>query len=114
MRHLSSNKSINIPPQEQSTAFAQIKRVWQSILLGKRNSSTTTVATKTMAVNHVNGTAVQPQSPVKLDVIVVGAGISGLATAISSALSGHNVTVFESAKELLEVSCLPAWPLPLI
>lgn len=47
--------------------------------------------------------AVQQQSPVKLDIIVVGAGISGLATAISTALSGHNVTVFESAKELLEV-----------
>lgn len=46
---------------------------------------------------------VQQQSPVKLDIIIVGAGISGLATAISSALSGHNVTVFESAKELLEV-----------
>ncbi|KAF3765403.1 FAD binding domain-containing protein [Cryphonectria parasitica EP155] len=42
-------------------------------------------------------------SAVKLDIIIVGAGISGLATAISSALSGHNVTVFESAKELLEV-----------
>lgn len=50
----------------------------------------------------------QQKSPVKLDVIVVGAGISGLATAISTALSGHNVTVFESAKELLEVRCLTA------
>lgn len=47
----------------------------------------------------------QQKSPVQLDVIVVGAGISGLATAISTALSGHKVTVFESAKELLEV-----WP----
>lgn len=45
----------------------------------------------------------QQRSPIKLDVIVVGAGISGLATAISTALSGHQVTVFESAKELLEV-----------
>lgn len=52
----------------------------------------------------VNGNAAQQKSPIKLDVIVVGAGISGLATAISSAISGHNVTVFESAKELLEVS----------
>ncbi|KAL6860443.1 hypothetical protein ACO1O0_004471 [Amphichorda felina] len=38
----------------------------------------------------------------KLDVIIVGAGIGGLAAAISIALSGHDVTVFESAKELLE------------
>ncbi|ROW06809.1 hypothetical protein VMCG_04122 [Cytospora schulzeri] len=47
--------------------------------------------------------AQQSKSPIKLDVVVVGAGISGLATAISTALSGHNVTVFESAKELLEI-----------
>lgn len=51
----------------------------------------------------VNMDAHQPKSPIKLDIIVVGAGISGLATAISTALSGHNVAVFESAKELLEV-----------
>lgn len=63
-----------------------------------------------MAVNgdHTAHEAEQPQqkSTIKLDVIVVGAGISGLATAISTALSGHNVTVFESAKELLEVCFL--------
>jgi ribulose 1,5-bisphosphate synthetase/thiazole synthase len=46
----------------------------------------------------------QQKSPVQLDIIVVGAGLSGLATAIGAALSGHHVTVFESAKELLEVS----------
>ncbi|KAI1288164.1 hypothetical protein F5Y03DRAFT_380115 [Xylaria venustula] len=42
------------------------------------------------------------ESPIALDIIIVGAGLSGLATAISSALSGHNVTVFETAKELQE------------
>ncbi|KUI67902.1 3-hydroxybenzoate 6-hydroxylase [Cytospora mali] len=51
----------------------------------------------------VNGDAQQPKSPIKLNVNIVGAGISGLATAVSTALSGHNVTVFESAKELLEI-----------
>ncbi|KAI8622930.1 hypothetical protein F5Y19DRAFT_460555 [Xylariaceae sp. FL1651] len=40
--------------------------------------------------------------PVTLKIIVVGAGLSGLATAISSALSGHDVIIFESAKELQE------------
>lgn len=45
----------------------------------------------------------QPISATKLDVIVVGAGLSGLAAAISTSLSGHNVTVFESARELQEV-----------
>lgn len=43
--------------------------------------------------------------------LVVGAGLAGLASAISAALSGHCVTVVESAKELLEVrhilDCMP-------
>ncbi|UPL00009.1 hypothetical protein LCI18_010943 [Fusarium solani-melongenae] len=43
------------------------------------------------------------QHPAALDIIVVGAGISGLATAISCSLSGHRVTIFEAAKELGEV-----------
>ncbi|WQF87618.1 Putative FAD-binding domain, FAD/NAD(P)-binding domain superfamily [Colletotrichum destructivum] len=43
------------------------------------------------------------RSSVQLDIIVVGAGLSGLATAVAAALSGHRVTVFESARELLEV-----------
>ncbi|KAK2063333.1 FAD binding domain-containing protein [Colletotrichum caudatum] len=43
------------------------------------------------------------KSAVRLDIIVVGAGMSGLATAVAAALSGHRVTVFESAKELLEI-----------
>lgn len=38
-----------------------------------------------------------------LNIVVVGAGLAGLAAAISISLSGHNVTVLESAKELLEV-----------
>lgn len=45
----------------------------------------------------------KPQHPAALDIIVVGAGISGLATAISCSLSGHRVTIFEAAKELAEV-----------
>ncbi|KAL6154653.1 hypothetical protein ACJBU6_06283 [Exserohilum turcicum] len=43
------------------------------------------------------------RSPIQLDVIVVGAGLGGLAAAISIAQSGHNVTVYEAAKELAEV-----------
>ncbi|KAK7928297.1 FAD-dependent monooxygenase OpS4 [Apiospora marii] len=40
---------------------------------------------------------------VRLDVIVVGAGLGGLATAISIAQSGSRVTVFDAAKELQEI-----------
>lgn len=54
--------------------------------------------------SNTSSKAQQRKSPVQLDIIVVGAGLSGLASAIGSALSGHRVTVYESAKELLEVS----------
>ncbi|KAI0833933.1 FAD/NAD(P)-binding domain-containing protein [Hypoxylon sp. FL0890] len=43
------------------------------------------------------------KSPIRLDVIVIGAGISGLAAAIETALSGHHVTVFEAAGGLHEI-----------
>jgi salicylate hydroxylase len=39
----------------------------------------------------------------KLDILIVGAGLSGLAASIQCALSKHSVTVLESAKELAEV-----------
>ncbi|KAI1414773.1 FAD/NAD(P)-binding domain-containing protein [Hypoxylon sp. FL1857] len=43
------------------------------------------------------------KSLIHLDVIVIGAGISGLAAAIETALSGHHVTVFEAAGGLHEI-----------
>ncbi|RGP75345.1 FAD binding domain-containing [Fusarium longipes] len=43
------------------------------------------------------------KSPVSLDIIIVGAGLSGLAAAVSCSLSGHKVTIFESATALQEV-----------
>ncbi|KAL4870305.1 hypothetical protein BDV12DRAFT_166112 [Aspergillus spectabilis] len=42
-------------------------------------------------------------SPSPLNITIIGAGLSGLASAISLAQSGHNVTVLEQATELAEV-----------
>lgn len=39
----------------------------------------------------------------ELDIVIVGAGLSGLSAAIQCALSGHSVTVLESTKELAKV-----------
>lgn len=39
----------------------------------------------------------------KLKVLVVGAGIGGLQTALALATDGHDVVIFESVKEFLEV-----------
>jgi len=47
--------------------------------------------------------AVQVPEEARLEIIVNGAGLSGIAAAITFALHGHKVTVLESAKELAEV-----------
>lgn len=113
MWHRNSSRSDNL--HSNSTVLAQVKSAWQrftkSIIVPASSTTTNNPTPTTTTTTHdkmaVNGSVqVQPKSPVQLDVIVVGAGISGLATAISTALSGHNVTVFESAKELLEVTSL--------
>jgi salicylate hydroxylase len=39
----------------------------------------------------------------KIEIVIVGAGLSGLGAAISCALGGHSVKVLESASQLSEV-----------
>lgn len=55
--------------------------------------------------NHANGTHQTLPVPAKvpLNIIVAGAGLGGLATAIALARRGHRVTVYEQASTLGEV-----------
>lgn len=55
-----------------------------------------------------NGTAKSTSAPLLLRIVVVGAGLGGLATAIALARRGHAVTVLEQAQQLGEVRiCSP-------
>jgi salicylate hydroxylase len=46
----------------------------------------------------------------RLRIVVVGAGLGGIAAAISCGLAGHVVDVLEQAKELAEVRSLDLRP----
>ncbi len=45
----------------------------------------------------------QKTNPSPLDIVIIGAGLSGLSAAVSCALAGHHVLVLEGARELAEV-----------
>jgi salicylate hydroxylase len=52
---------------------------------------------------HANGNGHFAGSEVKLQILIVGAGLGGLATAVALARQGHEVTVLEQAAALGEV-----------
>jgi hypothetical protein len=59
--------------------------------------------------NDTKGTPPR-QAKVRLKVLIVGAGLGGLATSIALARRGHSVTVLEQAQQLGEVSHFCAKP----
>jgi salicylate hydroxylase len=50
-----------------------------------------------------NGTNKPPTSPLPLNILIAGAGLGGLASAIALAHRGHTVTIYEQASILCEV-----------
>ena len=54
-----------------------------------------------------NGTTEDSAKSIKLNVMIAGAGLGGLATAVALTRSGHNVRVFEQAPALAEVGLIP-------
>ena len=46
----------------------------------------------------------------RLDIVIVGAGLSGIGAAISCAIGGHSVKVLEAASQLSEVYTIPLLP----
>lgn len=68
------------------------------------------VCAENSAVDTINDA--QPplhRAPLKLNVVVVGAGLGGLSLAIALTRRGHSVRVLEQASRLGEVSCRVAF-----
>jgi hypothetical protein len=62
---------------------------------------------KRLITTPQNGTSGPKQAEIPLRIIVIGAGLGGLATSIALARRGHKVTVLEQTQKLGEVKASP-------
>lgn len=80
----------------------------KSLLQGRQRNETQAQAngkTRPIDLSPTNGhvSLTSTPSPIKLNILVIGAGLGGLATAIALSRHGHTVTILESAPVLGEV-----------
>lgn len=57
----------------------------------------------------MNGTHSSPEAPSALQILVIGGGIAGLATAIGLQRRGCNTTVLERAPGFAQVNIVYSW-----
>lgn len=62
---------------------------------------------KRLITTPQDGTGGPKQAEIPLRIIIIGAGLGGLATSIALARRGHKVTVLEQAQKLGEVKASP-------
>ncbi|KAL2204839.1 FAD/NAD(P)-binding domain-containing protein [Sarocladium strictum] len=94
-----ASTSGEIPHQSQ---FTRNRAHLSNFVLSNYPSRSETLLKDLLRTEH-NGGSEQKHRQVKMNILVIGAGLGGLATSIALARRGHKVTVLEQAQKLGEV-----------